>query len=197
MGRLSGIVGALSLALSVAVMSAPAPVEHEVIVREVRDAELEAQVTALTARLELVTEQRDKLRAWKDTLARRNYAKNRIIDRLEERLQDEQLTLTQLDELWFAGYRAMGGTNEAAFATVILPCESGGVAEPHEAHGDRTLGHSWGRAQVHRPSWRSTFNATFGLEFDDWITNPVLNGAQSAIVEAEQGLGAWTCWRNR
>ncbi len=97
-------------------------------------------------------------------------------------------------DAWRVGYRIGGGANLAAFEDVILPCESGGEVDPFSAIG-RT--DDWGRAQINRPTWRVRFAELTGLTFEEWILDPTLNGYMAAVVEQEQGLRAWTCWRKR
>ena len=95
---------------------------------------------------------------------------------------------------WEMGYAIGGGSNLAAFQNTILPCESGSQPNPDLAVG-RT--DDWGRAQINRPVWKQRFESLTGANFEENITNPVLNGFMAAHVENEQGLSAWTCWRNR
>lgn len=95
---------------------------------------------------------------------------------------------------WQAGYELGGGQNFSAFVNTILPCESGTQPNPDIAVG-RT--DDWGRAQINRPTWKDRFETLTGVEFEQHIVNPVLNGYMAAHVEQEQGLSAWTCWRNR
>ena len=97
-------------------------------------------------------------------------------------------------DAWRVGYRIGGGQNLAAFESTILPCESGGEPDPFAAIG-RT--DDWGRAQINRPTWRVRFAELTGLAFEEWILDPTLNGYMAAVVEQEQGLRAWTCWRKR
>ncbi len=97
-------------------------------------------------------------------------------------------------DAWRVGYRIGGGQNLAAFESTILPCESGGEPDPFAAIG-RT--DDWGRAQINRPTWRVRFAELTGLSFEEWILDPTLNGYMAAVVEREQGLNAWTCWRKR
>ena len=97
-------------------------------------------------------------------------------------------------DAWRVGYRLGGGQNLAAFESTILPCESGGEPDPFAAIG-RT--DDWGRAQINRPTWRVRFAELTGLAFEEWILDPTLNGYMAGVVEREQGLNAWTCWRKR
>jgi len=97
-------------------------------------------------------------------------------------------------EQWRAGYELGGGQNYTAFVNTILPCESGGQPNPDIAVG-RT--DDWGRSQINRPTWKKRFESLTGVEFEEHIVNPVLNGYMAAHVELEQGLNAWTCWRKR
>ena len=100
----------------------------------------------------------------------------------------------QSRELWRMGYSIGGGENFSAFENTILPCESGTQPDPDLAVG-RT--DDWGRAQINRPTWKARFESLTGANFEENITNPVLNGFMAAHVEQEQGLSAWTCWRLR
>jgi len=100
----------------------------------------------------------------------------------------------QSRELWRMGYSIGGGENFSAFENTILPCESGTQPDPDLAVG-RT--DDWGRAQINRPTWKARFESLTGANFEENITNPVLNGFMAAHVEQEQGLNAWTCWRLR
>ncbi len=95
---------------------------------------------------------------------------------------------------WDEGYQIGGGRNLSAFHNTILPCESGSQPNPDTAVG-RT--DDWGRAQVNRPVWRTTFQDLTGQVFEEGIVQPVLNGYMAAYIENVQGLTAWTCWRNR
>jgi hypothetical protein len=95
---------------------------------------------------------------------------------------------------WRIGYALGGGQNLAAFESTILPCESGGEADPDDAVGPTD---DWGRAQINRPTWSKRFTELTGARFEDQISNPILNGFMTAHVESEQGLNAWTCWRKR
>ena len=95
---------------------------------------------------------------------------------------------------WAIGYSLGGGQNLTAFETVILPCESGGEADPDAAVGPTD---DWGRAQINRPTWANRFRELTGAAFEDHIGKPILNGFMAAHVESEQGLSAWTCWRKR
>jgi len=99
-------------------------------------------------------------------------------------------------EAWRIGYAIGGGRSLAAFENVILPCESGGEPDPDAAIGPTD---DWGRAQINRPTWSGRFEELTGMQFEDWIRDPVLNGYMAARVEAEHrsGLSAWTCWRTR
>lgn len=95
---------------------------------------------------------------------------------------------------WDRGYVLGGGGNLSSFHNTILPCESGG-----QANRDTVVGRTddWGRAQINRPVWSSTFANMFGIGFETGVTQPVLNGFMAAHIEQVQGLSAWTCWRNR
>jgi hypothetical protein len=95
---------------------------------------------------------------------------------------------------WRAGYTLGGGKNFGAFERTILPCESGNEPNPDVAVG-RT--DDWGRSQINRPTWKKRFESLTGVEFEENIVNPILNGFMAAHVEQEQGLNAWTCWRKR
>ena len=95
---------------------------------------------------------------------------------------------------WRMGYAIGGGENLSAFENTILPCESGSQPDPDLAVG-RT--DDWGRAQINRPTWKNRFESLTGANFEENISNPVLNGFMAAHVEEEQGLSAWTCWRIR
>ena len=95
---------------------------------------------------------------------------------------------------WRMGYSLGGGNNLRAFESIILPCESGGEADPDAAVGPTD---DWGRAQINRPTWSVRFTELTGASFEENIDNPILNGFIAAHVESEQGLTAWTCWRKR
>ena len=109
----------------------------------------------------------------------------------EGRITDEQ-NEAALD-LWRAGYTLGGGAELANFENIILPCESGNTPNPDTAVG-RT--DDWGRAQVNRPVWETRFESLTGFDFETGIVNPTLNGFMAAHIEQQQGLVAWTCWRN-
>lgn len=108
--------------------------------------------------------------------------------RTSDRFQDEAM------EQWRMGYSLGGGQHLPAFESIILPCESGGEADPDAAVGPTD---DWGRAQINRPTWSKRFTELTGAAFEDHIGNPILNGFMAAHVENEQGLSAWTCWRKR
>lgn len=95
---------------------------------------------------------------------------------------------------WDVGYALGGGSSLSAFHNTILPCESGS-----QANRDSVVGATddWGRAQVNRPVWRTTFESLTGVSFEENIIHPTLNGYMAAYIEEVQGLTAWTCWRNR
>ncbi|MFT7474566.1 MAG: hypothetical protein ACI81L_001491 [Verrucomicrobiales bacterium] len=95
---------------------------------------------------------------------------------------------------WRAGFTLGGGKNLAAFEQTILPCESGGEPDPDMAVGATD---DWGRSQINRPTWKVRFESLTGSNFEEHITNPILNGYMAAHVERQQGLNAWTCWRKR
>lgn len=95
---------------------------------------------------------------------------------------------------WRMGYSLAGGKNLRSFETIILPCESGGEADPDAAVGPTD---DWGRAQINRPTWSVRFTELTGASFEENIGTPILNGYMAAHVESEQGLSAWTCWRKR
>jgi hypothetical protein len=95
---------------------------------------------------------------------------------------------------WRAGFTLGGGKNLAAFEQTILPCESGGEPDPDMAVGPTD---DWGRSQINRPTWKVRFESLTGSNFEENITNPILNGYMAAHVERQQGLNAWTCWRKR
>lgn len=123
------------------------------------------------------------------------------VDEQQDTFLDEQRELRfsephQLESMkqWRIGYSLGGGQNLRAFESTILPCESGGEADPDEAVGPTD---DWGRAQINRPTWSTRFAELTGARFEDNIDNPILNGFMAAHVETEQGLNAWTCWRKR
>ena len=95
---------------------------------------------------------------------------------------------------WDAGYLLGGGANLSAFHNTIIPCESGG-----QPNRDSVVGFTddWGRAQINRPVWSSTFRDLTGVAFEEGVVLPTLNGFIAAHIEQVQGLSAWTCWRNR
>ena len=95
---------------------------------------------------------------------------------------------------WDAGYALGGGSNLSAFHSTILPCESGS-----QVNRDTVVGRTddWGRAQINRPVWRTTFESLTGRSFEENVVHPTLNGYMAAHIEQVQGLSAWTCWRNR
>lgn len=112
----------------------------------------------------------------------------RELMRTSDRFQDDAMAE------WRMGYLLGGGQNLRAFESIILPCESGGEPDPDAAVGPTD---DWGRAQINRPTWSKRFTELTGAEFEDHISNPILNGFMAAHVETEQGLRAWTCWRKR
>lgn len=112
------------------------------------------------------------------------------IDLADPNADTEAIAMAQ----WEMGYSIGGGSQISAFRSTILPCESGNEPDPDTAVG-RT--DDWGRAQINRPTWKNRFESLTGASFEENITNPVLNGFMAAHVEQEQGLSAWTCWRNR
>jgi len=109
---------------------------------------------------------------------------------------DRQSAEFQADSVaqWNMGYAIGGGENLTAFINTILPCESGSQPDPDRAVGPTD---DWGRAQINRPTWKERFETLTGANFEENISNPVLNGFIAAHVETEQGLSAWTCWRRR
>lgn len=114
--------------------------------------------------------------------------------RLNELAAANALEGTDSISQWRIGYSIGGGQNLASFENVILPCESGSQPDPDTAVG-RT--DDWGRAQINRPTWKNRFEELTGANFEENIVDPILNGFMAAHVEQEQGLTAWTCWRNR
>lgn len=108
--------------------------------------------------------------------------------RTSDRFQDESMAE------WRIGYLLGGGQNLRSFESIILPCESGGEADPDAAVGPTD---DWGRAQINRPTWSKRFTELTGAPFEEHIGKPILNGFMAAHVETEQGLNAWTCWRRR
>jgi hypothetical protein len=115
---------------------------------------------------------------------------------LEAQINNRQAPEFQADAMvqWRAGFRLGGGKNLAAFEQTILPCESGGELDPDMAVGPTD---DWGRSQINRPTWKVRFESLTGVNFEENITNPILNGYMAAHVERQQGLNAWTCWRKR
>lgn len=107
---------------------------------------------------------------------------------------DEPVEANSSIARWRIGYSLGGGERLASFENTILPCESGTQPDP-----DTAVSHTddWGRAQINRPVWKDRFESLTGVNFEENITDPVLNGFMAAHVEQEQGLTAWTCWRNR
>lgn len=103
-------------------------------------------------------------------------------------------TESEAQAAWDAGYALGGGSNLSAFHSTILPCESGS-----QANRDTVVGRTddWGRAQINRPVWSSTFRSLTGVVFEEGVVQPALNGFMAAHIEQVQGLSAWTCWRNR
>ncbi|MBT8241018.1 MAG: hypothetical protein KJN63_07305 [Acidimicrobiia bacterium] len=159
--------------------------ERDLAEAEARIAVLEQQL-ALTRQSALLSEER--VARQRDTILAMQLAANDFMSPLSVEYQEQAM------DAWRAGYRVGGGKNLAAFENVILPCESGGEDDPFAAIG-RT--DDWGRAQINRPTWRVRFTELTGLGFEDWILDPTLNGYMAAMVEQEQGLRAWTCWRRR
>lgn len=159
------------------------------------------------AHLQEIIERKDarivNAREWRENVQSRLYQQRRdnrdLLAALDAALDVEDLPAQ--DDQWAAGYLSMGGTNLEAFVDVILPCETNPNIwpDPHAQIGDLNVGTSWGRAQIHRPSWEAVFESVFGVEFEDHIREPALNGAMSAIVEQRHatGLGAWSCWNMR
>lgn len=160
------------------------------------DAEIDALHT-MVVNLELtVHDQRVRIQngiEWRENLQQKLYASRRATRAAME--TNDAPTLAEQDVLWMAGYWGFGGRNRDEFAQTILPCESGSEPGAHAAHGDKTLGDSLGRAQIHRPTWEESFEAIFDVDYDVGVVNPVLNGAMAAHVEQQQGLSAWTCYR--
>ena len=103
-------------------------------------------------------------------------------------------TEAQAQAAWDEGYAIGGGQNLSSFHNTILPCESGS-----QVNRDSVVGATddWGRAQINRPVWRTTFADLTGIVFEEGVIQPVLNGYMAAYIEDVQGLTAWTCWRNR
>ena len=103
-------------------------------------------------------------------------------------------TEAQAQAAWDAGYTLGGGRNLSSFHNTIIPCESGG-----QPNRDSVVGFTddWGRAQINRPVWSSTFRDLTGVAFEEGVVLPTLNGYMAAHIEQVQGLSAWTCWRNR
>ncbi len=166
----------------------PAEVEPAVLVGEVPDigtvmAQLEEQVVAVRAA------QREAARAVE--LADLSPAQRAVL------LADElgvATTEAEAQAAWDQGYALAGGSNLASFHSTILPCESG-----NQPNRDSVVGRTddWGRAQINRPVWRTTFESMTGLTFEENIIRPALNGFMAGYIENVQGLTAWTCWRNR
>ena len=140
---------------------------------------------------------RTELWATRQQLARTRIERNQLatdLETLRRTLNATNPTLAEQDALWYAGYQAGGGTNPLLFADVILPCESGGTVSPHDAVGPTD---DWGRAQLNKRTWATTFETRYGLSFETGSLNPVLNGHMAAYIEQVQSLTAWTCWRRR
>jgi len=159
--------------------------QRELADAEARIAVLEEQL-ARTRQSALLAEQR--VSRQRETIVTMEQAENDFMSPLSVEYQERAM------DAWRAGYRVGGGRNLTAFENVILPCESGGEVDPFAAIG-RT--DDWGRAQINRPTWRARFTELTGLTFEEWILDPTLNGYMAAMVEQEQGLRAWTCWRRR
>ena len=117
-------------------------------------------------------------------------------ERAVELANDLGVSTTEADAqaAWDAGYTLGGGANLSAFQNIILPCESGG-----QPNRDSVVGFTddWGRAQINRPVWNTTFESLTGLSFEENIVRPALNGFMAAHIEQVQGLTAWTCWNRR
>lgn len=162
-----------------------AALQREIDEGNARIAVLEEQL-ALNRQSSLLTEER--VGRQRDIILAMQQVENDFMSPLSVEYQERAM------DAWRAGYRVGGGTNLAAFENVILPCESGGEVDPFAAIG-RT--DDWGRAQINRPTWRVRFTELTNLSFEEWILDPTLNGYMAAVVEKEQGLRAWTCWRRR
>lgn len=123
---------------------------------------------------------------------------NRNVRALEGEIAaiDRAPSLAEQDIEWIEGYIGNGGQHLSSFIDVILPCESKPAAFP-DPHGVVGPTDDWGRAQVNRPVWRSTFESLTDEVFETGIIKPELNGFMAAHIETVQGLNAWTCWRNR
>lgn len=101
----------------------------------------------------------------------------------------KRLTIEQLRQL----ARSTGWPNDVAdVAAAIAMAESGG--DP-EAHGDRTLGHSWGLWQIHQRTWAKVHPEWFTTP--GWITNPSHNAeaALSVYHRAGNSFTPWTTYR--
>lgn len=162
-----------------------ADLQRELAESRARVAVLEEQL-ALSRQASLLAH--DRVVRQRDTILAMQEADDGFMSPLSAEYQERAM------DAWRVGYRIGGGQNLAAFESTILPCESGGEPDPFAAIG-RT--DDWGRAQINRPTWRVRFAELTGLAFEEWILDPTLNGYMAAVVEQEQGLRAWTCWRKR
>jgi hypothetical protein len=156
--------------------------------------ELVAQIEERDAHIAVLQEQLAYVRqAQLSTEALADQRSNEVLALESSGASLEQINAEGLG-LWRAGYVLGGGKQLSSFERVILPCESGGQPSPDAAVGPTD---DWGRAQINRPTWKKRFEALTGANFEENITDPVLNGFMAAHVEQEQGLSAWTCWRKR
>lgn len=153
--------------------------------------ETEEKVDVLEGQLSLLLQSQVATQIASDAEAADAAALGQSALEAEGAITDEQ-NAAALD-LWRAGYTLGGGAELANFENIILPCESGNTPNPDTAVG-RT--DDWGRAQVNRPVWEARFESLTGFDFETGIVNPTLNGFMAAHIEQQQGLVAWTCWRN-
>jgi len=161
------------------VIEAEAAISEEELALEIETEALESQLESSQEQIETLEGELDSVEA---TLAAASVVGS-----------GDDVSTDQMEQ-WRVGYSIGGGRNLAAFENTILPCESGGSLEPFLAVGPTD---DWGRAQINRPVWKERFELLTGVNFEANITDPTLNGFMAAHIEQEQGLVAWTCWRNR
>lgn len=164
------------------------PTSEQVEVLQDELAESEEEVDALEGQLDLLRQAMIGIGSQEPEESLTPALDESGVDRRSVEFQEHSQTQ------WQIGYSLGGGENLSAFVNTILPCESGSQPDPDRAVGPTD---DWGRSQINRPVWKARFESLTGANFEENISDPVLNGFMAAHIEQEQGLSAWTCWRIR
>jgi len=110
-----------------------------------------------------------------------------------DRAELDGWTFEMQEQVFWTVFATLAPNADLDVGARVAQCESGGTISPHDAV---STSKDFGRLQINRKSWLTTFRQMFpGEEFETYVLRPEINARMAAFVWNDSGSwGPWACW---